>query len=171
MPLPPPPASSTATATATAPAPAPVAATETAPAAAGTKIVAKFGSAKDAAGNPAPIPRPNGLDVIAFRDALKAVVAQHIGDSDAVAALIEEFARTPKSAFPGSKQGKQAFAIGNVLRNLFDAPKVEREKKARTKAVDKFKNILGKLANQFGGKDKLRAVLNDEDLKGLDLGL
>jgi len=135
------------------------------------KVIAKFGKAKGEGA--VTIPNINGIDAKKLFEAFKATCAA-CGVTD-LAEAVKAFDATPKSAFPGNKEGRAAYAVGGVLKNILkvdDSLHKERatgEKKARVKQTDLFKDALKRLMGKFGSMDEMYAMLGDDVVKKLKL--
>ncbi len=163
MPLPTPPGS---VATATPPAPV---ASASAPVAEKRKVEPKkFGAGRG--DTVIPVPTINGLDLLAF---LAGCVAAIPGDK---AALIAAIDATPTTSFPGNKQGRTAYKVGMVVKNILrltenlQKVRVAGEKKPRIKSSERFLQQI-KFAIKAGADKNMLKELMGDDLKkaGLDL--
>lgn len=177
MPLPAPKAPAAATTTPAAAAPVAANPAPTAAPAAGDKakkVLPSFGPGRDNAEKgivavPVPVVHGTKLDdlVGVFVAALTSLPA--IGTVENLALLVAEAEKLPKGQFPGNKQGRAAWGVSNIIKNLLKlytgltkTRATGGEKKPRKKAVEKYQDVLGKLAASMGGKDRLLALLGDE---------
>ncbi len=152
--LPPPPAGAVAPTapTAVAPTPLPI-----------SKGAAKFGAVRG--DHAVTVPNLNGIDLKNMLVGLWNVAVAQCGSVEKVAELVAAFEATPKSSYPGNKEGRSAFALGNILKTLTKANTVSTakgERKARQKSSDKFTQAFAMLAKEMGGVDQLKAKLGDQ---------
>ena len=163
MPLPLPSDSATVSAPVVA---APVASAAVAVTGKATRQVAKFGAARgDSA---VAVPVINGVNAAVVFAAFQAAL-MNAGVTD-LHQTVEAFRGTPKSLFPGNKEGRSAFALGNILLNIEKATstKVKGPKKPRVKQADKIKALFAALKSKLGAAN-VDAALDPEFLKGLGL--
>ena len=132
----------------------------------GKRLVAKFGAARgDGA---VAVPVINGVNAAVVFAAFQAAL-MNAGVTD-LHQTVEAFRGTPKSLFPGNKEGRSAFALGNILLNIEKATstKTKGPKKPRVKQADKIKALFAALKNKLGAAN-VDAALDPEFLKGLGL--
>ncbi len=167
MPLPPPPTGATQAAPAPAVA-APVAAVKTE---VKTEKVKAAGFSAARGDNVIPVPVVGGVNSREVIDAIHDLIVSKGID---LAKAVEAYKATPKSAYPGHKEGRAAYNLGGVLSNvqkLHDSLHKVRavgDKKIRVKQSDYFKAAMKKLQALIpGGAEALRAVLGDDAAKFL----
>ena len=141
----------------------PAAAPVAAPVAADCK--APVWGAKDLA-----VPTIAGQDPIALLNEIVGFIASKGID---IAVLVEGFCGTPKTSYPSTKYGRAAYALGNSITSIhknhgqLSKTRTARTAKPRVSKVEKFKSGIEALAKQFGGMDKIQAVLGADFLKSL----
>lgn len=165
MALPPPP---TGAATAPAAAVTPVAAAPVADTAAKVKP-AGFGPGRG--DNVIPVPVVGGVNSRELIDAIHALVASKGID---IHTAVEAYKATPKSAYPGNKEGRAAYNLGSVLNNIeklhdsLHKVRAPKDKKVRVKQTDYFKAKLREIQALLpGGADALRNIFGDDAAKFL----